>query len=38
MLRRIVWWKFTEVSEVFAASVDRVLSHKSPEDGGSKHL
>jgi hypothetical protein len=34
MLRHVVWWKFTDVSEVLAASV---ITH-CPDDVGSKHL
>jgi hypothetical protein len=32
MLRRVVWLKFTDVSEMFAQGDD------GPEDGGSKRL
>jgi hypothetical protein len=32
LLRRVVWWNFTDVSEVLAA-----MSHH-PDDGGSKNL
>jgi hypothetical protein len=34
MLRRVIWYKFTDVSEVLAASV---VTHR-PDDGGSKGL
>jgi hypothetical protein len=34
MLRRVVWWKFTDVSEVFAAPIIRAME----DDGDSKHL
>jgi hypothetical protein len=33
-LRRVVWWKFTDVSEVLTASIVRAMS----DDGGSKYL
>jgi hypothetical protein len=29
MLRRIVWWKFTDVSDVFTASIIRALAQKT---------
>jgi hypothetical protein len=34
MLRRVVSWKFTDVLEVLAAPIIRVMSHR-PDDGGS---
>jgi hypothetical protein len=34
---RLVWQKFTNISEVLAASMIRVMSHCF-ENGGSKHL
>jgi hypothetical protein len=34
MLRRVVWQKFTDVSEVLTAS----MGDDHPGDGGSKHL
>jgi hypothetical protein len=40
MLRRVVWKKFTDVSEMFAASINRAMSgpiHR-PDDGGNKYL
>jgi hypothetical protein len=36
-LRRVVWYKFTDVSEMLAASIFRAMSD-SADDGGSKHL
>jgi hypothetical protein len=33
MLRRIFWYKFTDLSEVLVASIVY-----RPDDGGSKHL
>jgi hypothetical protein len=33
----VVWWKFTNISEVLAASIISVMSH-FPDDGGSKDL
>jgi hypothetical protein len=38
MLRSVVWFKFTDVSEVPAASNIRAMSAHCPDDGGSKHL
>jgi hypothetical protein len=35
LLRRVVWYKFTDVSEVLDVSINRV--HR-PDDGGSKQL
>jgi hypothetical protein len=35
LLRRAVWWKFTDVPEVLAVSIIRAMSS---DDGGSKHL
>jgi hypothetical protein len=35
MLRRVVWYKFTDVSEMFATSIIKV---NRPDDGGSKRL
>jgi hypothetical protein len=37
MLRRIVWYKFTDFSEVHAASIIRAIIHR-PDDGGSMLL
>jgi hypothetical protein len=37
LLRLVNWYKFTDVSEVFAASIIRAMSHRS-DDGGSKLL
>jgi hypothetical protein len=34
MLRRVVWYKFTDVSDVLAASITRAMI----DDEGSKHL
>jgi hypothetical protein len=31
MLRRVVWEKFTDVSEVLAASIIRAMSHRLDE-------
>jgi hypothetical protein len=36
LLSHVVWYKFTDVSEVFSASIIRE-THRS-DDGGSKHL
>jgi hypothetical protein len=33
---RVIWYKFTDFSEVLAASIIR-MAH-SPDDGGSKYL
>jgi hypothetical protein len=39
MLRRVVWWKFTDVSEVLATSIVRASSSGTvPDDRGSKHI
>jgi hypothetical protein len=35
LLRRVVWYKFTDISEVLAAFIIRTISS---DDGGSKHL
>jgi 5-methylcytosine-specific restriction endonuclease McrBC regulatory subunit McrC len=33
----LVWQKFIDVLEVFAASTAKVMSQHSPDDGDSKH-
>jgi hypothetical protein len=35
MLRRVVWYKFADVSKVLAASI---VHRQAPDDGGSKDL
>jgi hypothetical protein len=35
LLRRLVWWMFTDVSEVLAATI---RAKRRPTDGDSKHL
>jgi hypothetical protein len=32
LLRRIVWWKFTDVSEVLAASIIRAMKPPAKEE------
>jgi hypothetical protein len=38
MLRRVVWSKFTDVSEVLTASIIRAIQDDRSDEGGSKNL
>jgi hypothetical protein len=38
MLRRVVWWKFTDVSKVLAASIIRGINSSCQQSGKQKDI